>query len=195
MNEVTVLYLVLAWFGLLMMLAHQVEAATLRSMTILHAPIVRLSDLFDSAGPQADRVLGPAPGPGGRIVVEAAQLGAIARQFGVDWRPVSAGDRAVLERPGRILAREEVLSAVKTALVAAGASPDCLIDLPGFNPPLVPIEADAHPVATQLDYDTASGRFAAILSITGDGMEPLNMRIAGHADDTIELPVATTRPA
>jgi hypothetical protein len=56
------------------------DAATLRTMTTLHAPVVRLSDLFDDAGAGADRVLGPGPGAGGRIVVEAAQLGAIARR-------------------------------------------------------------------------------------------------------------------
>ena len=59
------------------------EAATLRTATSLAAPVVRLSDLFDDAGTNADRVLGPGPGPGGRIVVESAQLGAIARQAGV----------------------------------------------------------------------------------------------------------------
>ena len=54
-------------------------------------------------GPKPTRVLGPGPAPGGRIVVEAAQLAAIARQFGVDWRPASPADRAVLDRPGRML--------------------------------------------------------------------------------------------
>ena len=33
-------------------------------MTTLHAPVVRLSDLFDDAGANADRVLGPGPGAG-----------------------------------------------------------------------------------------------------------------------------------
>src|SRR6516225_1690026 len=92
------------------------EAATLRTVTTLHAPVVRLSDLFDDAGANSDRVLGPGPGAGGRIVVEAAQLGAIARQFGVDWRPVSSADRAVLDRPGRPLRRDDVMDALRTAL-------------------------------------------------------------------------------
>ena len=43
-------------------------------MTTLHASVVRLSDLFEDAGANADRVLGPGPGAGGRIVVEAPQL-------------------------------------------------------------------------------------------------------------------------
>ncbi len=169
------------------------EAGTLRSMTTLHAPVVRLSDLFDDAGANADRVLGPGPGAGGRIVVEAAQLGAIARQFGVDWRPASSADRAVLDRPGRPLRREDALDAVKSALVAAGASPDCDVELPGFTPPLVPFEADPKPVVSDMDYEPNAGRFSAVLSITGTAMEPIHMRLAGRVDDTVDLPVATTR--
>jgi flagella basal body P-ring formation protein FlgA len=173
--------------------AANADAATLRSMTTLHGPVVRLSDLFDDAGAGANRVLGPGPGAGGRIVVEAAQLGAIARQFGVDWRPASSADRAVLDRPGRPLRREDALDAVKSALVGAGASNDCDVELPGFSPPLVPYEADPQPVVSDLDYDTGTGRFSAVLSVSGAGMEPIHMRLAGRVDDTIDLPVATTR--
>ena len=182
----------LALLALCMGGAHA-EAATLRTMGTLHAPVVRLSDLFDEAGANADRVLGPGPGPGGRIVVEAAQLGAIARQFGVDWRPASSADRTVLDRPGRPLRRDDVLQAVRGALVAAGASADCDIELAGFTPPLVPDEADPRPVVSDLDYDANAGRFAAALSVAGKGMEPVHMRVTGHVDDTVDLPVTTTR--
>jgi flagella basal body P-ring formation protein FlgA len=169
------------------------RAASLRSATMLHTPVVRLSDLFDDAGANANRVLGTAPGPGGSIVVEAPQLAAIARQFGVDWRPASGADRAVLERAGRLFPREDALKAVKAALVGAGASADCAVEMPGFTPPMVP--ADAHPqvVATEIDYQADAARFTAVLSLTGDGMEPLNLRVAGQVDDTIELPVAVAR--
>jgi len=173
-------------------LAHG-EAATLRPNTTLHASTVRLSDLFDGVDAKADRVLGPGPGPGGRIVVEAAQLGAIARQFGVDWRPASSADRAVLERIGRPLRRDDVMEAVRSALMAAGASADCDVDVAGFTPPLVPVEAVPRPVVSDLDYDASVGRFSAMLSVTGDGMEPLHLRIDGRVDDTIEVPVAATR--
>jgi flagellar basal body P-ring formation protein FlgA len=169
------------------------QAATLRTMTTLHAPTVRLSDLFDDAGANADRVLGPGPGAGGRIVVEAAQLRAIARQFGVDWRPASSADRAVLDRPGRPLRRDDVLDAVRSALLAGGASADCDIELAGFTPPLVPFEADPRPVVSDLDYDPNAGRFSAVLSVTGEAMEPIHVRIAGRVDETLELPVTAAR--
>src|ERR1700704_2347662 len=84
----------------------QAEAATLRSMTTLHGPTVYLRDLFDDAGPNADRELGPGPEPGGRIRLEAAQLNAIARQYNVAWRSVSSADRAVLEWPGHPMRKE-----------------------------------------------------------------------------------------
>ena len=137
-------------------------AATLRPLTTLHAPVVLLSDLFDDAGPLAARVLGPAPGPGGRIVVEARQLAAIARMFGVAWHPTSPGDAAVLERPGRALPRDAVLAALRPALVGAGApAADLDIALPGFTAPMVPAETQPAVSIEQLDYDAANGGFAA----------------------------------
>ena len=175
--------------------AADAQASSLRAATMLHAPVIRLSDLFDDAGANADRVLGTAPGPGGSIVVEAPQLGAIARQFGVDWQPASPAERAVLERAGRLLPRGDVLKAVRASLVAAGASAECEVELPGFTPPMVPAEASPQALATELDYDAGSGRFSAVLSVTGEGMEPINLRMAGQVDDTIELPVAVARLA
>ncbi len=182
----------LALMALSIGLAHG-EAATLRTNTTLHASTVRLSDLFEGVDGKVDRVLGPGPGPGGRIVVEAPQLRAIARQFGVDWRPASSADRAVLERPGRPLRRDDVMDAIRNALIAAGASADCEVDLAAFTPPLVPVEAVPRPVVSDIDYDAAVGRFSVMLSVTGDGMDPLHLRVDGRADDTVTLPVAATR--
>ena len=118
---------------------HMAQAATFRPITTLTASVVRLSDLFDGLESDGQVVLGPGPAPGGRIVVEAAQLAAIARQFGVDWRP-RGNERAVLERPGRLLPREDVLAALRTALTGLGAPVDAELDLPGYAPPLVPAE-------------------------------------------------------
>jgi flagella basal body P-ring formation protein FlgA len=167
--------------------------AVLRRMTTLQGPRVYLRDLFDDAGANANRVLGPGPGPGGRIVVEARQLRAIARQYDVDWQPASGSDRAMLEWPGRPMKREDVMAAIRTALVAQGAAPDCDVVVPGFNPPIVPLTGVATPIVTQLDYDHGLGRFVAMLSIDGDGMEPISVRLSGEVSDVIELPVPVIR--
>ncbi|MBS0559515.1 MAG: flagellar basal body P-ring formation protein FlgA [Proteobacteria bacterium] len=173
--------------------AHQAAAATLRPMTSLHGPVVKLSDLFDDAGPRAAQALGPGPAPGGRIVVEAPQLAAIARQFGVDWQPASPADRAVLDWPGRPLDRDAVIAALRPALVDAGAAPDSDIDIAGFNPPVVPFDSRPAASISQLDYDAASGRFSALLSFSAPDMPPLDLRVAGRAEPTVTVPVAAAR--
>jgi len=171
----------------------QAQAAALRSMTTLHGPNVYLKDLFEDAGSNAERVLGPGPEPGGRIIVEAAQLNAIARQYNVAWRSVSRADRAVLEWPGRPLRKEDASEAVRIAITAAGAADDIDIDLAGFTPPIVPVEAATTSTVSQLDYDGNTGRFSAALTVTADGMNPIDTRISGRADAMVEAPVALTR--
>ena len=183
----TVIYLCVA------LACGQAQAAQLRTMTTLHGPEVLLKDLFDDAGPNANRVLGPGPEPGGRIVVEAAQLNAIARQYDVAWRSVSRADRAVLEWPGHSLPREQAIEAVRVAITAAGAGENIDIDLPGFTPPLIPSEAKPTAVVSQLDYDSNTGRFTASLSITADGMNPIDTRVSGRVEEMVETPVAMTR--
>jgi flagella basal body P-ring formation protein FlgA len=171
----------------------QAQAAALRSMTTLHGPNVYLKDLFDDAGLNADRVLGPGPDPGGRIIVEAAQLNAIARQYNVAWRSVSRADRAVLEWPGRPLRKEEAIEAVRIAITAGGAADDTDIDLPGFTPPIVPAEATPVLTVSQLDRDSSTGRFTAALTVTGDGMNPIDTRVSGRVEEMVEAPVSLTR--
>jgi flagella basal body P-ring formation protein FlgA len=176
-----------------MLACTQAHAAALRTMTTLHGPNVYLKDLFDDAGPNAERVLGPGPEPGGRIIVEAAQLNAIARQYNVEWRSVSRADRAVLEWPGRPLRKEDAIEAVRIAITAAGSAPDIDIDLGGFMPPIVPAEVTTASTVSQAEYDSSSGRFTAALTITGEGMNPIDTRISGLVVEMVEAPVALTR--
>ncbi len=169
------------------------RGATLRTLTTLASPVVKLSDLFDDAGPLADRVLGPGPAPGERIVVEAAQLAAIARQFGVDWRPASAADRAVLDRPGRLLPREAVTVPLLAALARVGAPAEVELTLPGFEAPLVPAEAAPSVAVEQVDYEGATGHFTGVVLISGNAMAPLRLRLSGQVDEIVHVPVATHR--
>ena len=176
-----------------MLISLGAQAASLRTMTTLHGPNVYLRDLFEDAGSNADRTLGPGPEPGGRIIVEAAQLNAIARQYNVAWRSVSRADRAVLEWPGRRMRKEDAVEAVRLAVTATGASDDIDIELTGFTAPLIPMEASTTATVSQLEYDSNTGRFNAALSVTGEGMNPIDTRISGRVDMMEEVPVAVAR--
>jgi flagella basal body P-ring formation protein FlgA len=180
--------------GAMVLALAQAQAATLRPLASLDGPTVRLSDLFDGLAVSGDRALGPAPPPGGRIVVEAPQLAAIARQFGVDWRPANAAERSVLERPGRPLPRDVLIGALREALAGAGAPADGDLELPGYAAPLIPPQAAPRCDIEQLDYDTAgSGRFTAQLVVSAAGMGMQRLRLAGVWHEVADLPVAAHR--
>ena len=74
-----------------------------------------------------------------------------------------------------------------------GRSEDFDIDLAGFTPPTVPVEATPVATVSQLEYDSNSGRFTAALTLTGEGMNPIDTRISGRVDQVVEAPVALTR--
>lgn len=166
-------------------------AATLKPFTTLSGSVVRLSDLWD--GLEADKALGPAPAPGGRITVPAPQLAAIARQFGVDWHSSSASDRAVLERPGRTLTREDIRPAILAALARAGAAPDAELELAAFSAAPVPTEAKLDVNVQQFDLDQVSGRFTALLAINAEDAVVTELRLTGRIQEMVDLPVARHR--
>lgn len=177
-------------FGLLLATAGQ--AASPRALTTLQGPNVFLRDLFDDAGTNAAALLGPGPDPGGRIVVEAAQLDAIARHYGVAWRSGSRADRVVLEWPGRPLRLDEATEVLRAALLSAGIGADCDIDLPGFAPPLVPAGIPVAPTVSQLEINRETGRFTALLTIADDTPRGIDVRVGGQIVAMVETPVART---
>jgi flagella basal body P-ring formation protein FlgA len=168
-------------------------AASLRPFREVPGGVVHLSDLFDRLEATPDRDLGPAPAPGARIVVEAPQLAAIARDFGVAWRPRSGAERAVLERSGVVLAEEVVRARLRAALIRAGAPDDADIDLGGFVPPMLPRGTVAQADIAQVTYDTATCRFRAVLSVSAADMAPVHLELAGSVIAVAQAAVLTRR--
>ncbi|HYZ63122.1 MAG TPA: flagellar basal body P-ring formation chaperone FlgA [Acetobacteraceae bacterium] len=167
------------------------DAATLKPFTTLSSGVVRLSDLWD--GVEADKPLGPSPAPGQRITVPAPQLAAIARQFGVDWHPGSSGDRAVLERPGRPLGKDDVRGPLWEALLGAGAPRDAELELGVFTAPLLPTGVQPEITAQQVEFDKVSGRYAVLLDVAAEGVPNAQLRVTGRVQEMVDLPVPRRR--
>ncbi|SHI82364.1 flagella basal body P-ring formation protein FlgA [Roseomonas rosea] len=182
-------------FLLLLLLAMPARAdlAVLRPHAVVEDAVIRLSDLFDAAGQNAGRVVGPAPAPGRRVVVEPAQLLAIARAHGVAWRPLTAADTVVVERPGRAVPRDEVLDLLRGELGRMGLDPEAELELPGFQAPMVPLASFTQLALEQPSFEAATNRFSATLVVVAEGMPTLRMRIAGRAVATAAVVVATRR--
>ncbi|MBX6373470.1 MAG: flagellar basal body P-ring formation protein FlgA [Acetobacteraceae bacterium] len=170
------------------------DIVLLRPFVVVDDPVIRLGDLFEGLGEQAAAApLGPAPAPGRRSVVETPQLLAIARRHGLAWRPLASDERAVVERPGRPVPREDILDVIRQDLVRQGMEETAELDIPGFNPPMVPPEAFVRLAVEASSYDAATARFAVTLAIAAEGMPVLRQRLAGRAVPTVPVVVATRR--
>lgn len=173
----------------------QEPMAIARAVTLLTDPTIRLADLFDGLGERGMVPLGASPPPGGRFIIETAQLAAIARTQGVVWRPLTGSERVVLERPGRMLGREEIEDVLRAALTPLGLDADAELETPGFAAPSVPLSAFVQVMAEQAHLDTATHRFSVTLVVVAEGMPVWRQRLAGRAAATSPAIVATRRLA
>jgi flagellar basal body P-ring formation protein FlgA len=171
------------------------EVVTAKPVSVVDAPVLRLGDIFAGAGAREDVVIGAAPAPGHRLVVEPAQLLALARRYGLVWRPLSASERSVIERPGRAMPAAEVSEALRADLLRLGMDPEAELDLGAFLPPVVPPSALPQLTIEGLGYDPASGRFTATLVVMAEGVSTQRLRLAGRALPTVPVVVATRRLA
>jgi flagella basal body P-ring formation protein FlgA len=170
-------------------------AAMLRPYTEIAAPTVRLADLFSDLGSTPDRDLGRAPAPGARIIVGAAQLAAIARDFNVDWRPATGTELAVIERRGETLPRSVIADALRGALEAAGAPPGSDISMPDTQPIIIPAGSKPIPEIVQCSYEPAGGRFTALVSVSAPDMPQIQSRVSGAVMVLTSAAVPTRRLA
>ena len=168
------------------------QVVVVRSHSLVEDQVIRVSDIFEGTA-RGDVVVGAAPNPGQRFVIEAAQLAGIARRFNVDWRPTSGAERTVLERPGRALSREAAIEVLREELLGLGLPADAELELAAFSPPILPLSAIPRLSAEGGNYETASNRFAATLIVMADGMPSIRMRVAGRAIATVPAVVATRR--
>ena len=171
------------------------EMVAAKPSVVVDGPMLRLGDIFAGAGARADAVIGSAPAPGRRMVVEAAQLMALARHHGLAWRPLMAGERSIIERPGRLVSQQEVTELLRGDLLRLGLPAESDLDLAGFAAPLVPMLAMVNLNLEGLVYDAAQGRFGATLVVLTEGLPAQRLRLTGRALPTTQVVVATRRLA
>ena len=170
------------------------QTVAVRSHTLVEDQVIRIADIFEGSS-RGDVVVGAAPNPGQRFVIEASQLAGIARRFNVEWRPMSGSERSVIERPGQALSREAAIEVLRAELLGLGLPADAELELAAFSPPILPLNALPRLSAEGGNYENASNRFAATLIVMADGMPSVRMRVTGRAIATAPAIVATRRLA
>jgi len=91
-----------------------------RPVVLAEDATLRLGDIFEHAGTLAGQAVGAAPAPGRRMLLDAANLAAIAGRHGLNWRPLSGEERSIVERPGRPVPREEIEALLRLELAGLG---------------------------------------------------------------------------
>ena len=81
---------------------------------------VRLGDIFSGYLSRPEKVVTRAPAPGQRMVLSAEWLSNLAHTYGLAWHPISEYDRAIVYQPGKTVSPQDILAAVKSALVEKG---------------------------------------------------------------------------
>lgn len=163
-----------------------------RETATVEAEVVRLGDLFDVGGPQADAVIGRAPLPGRREVYDAERLRAIARAYDVPWAPSGRYDRSVVERPGRLIDAQEIEQKI---LAALGSDPaDRKVELSNRGLKLYGATTSADPISVRsVSQDSRSGYFSAMLAVATGETSSTPVQITGRVLTLAAVPVLTRR--
>ncbi|MEQ9349798.1 MAG: flagellar basal body P-ring formation chaperone FlgA, partial [Alphaproteobacteria bacterium] len=165
---------------------------TLRSDTVVTGDVVRIGDLFDNAAEMADIPVAFAPEPGRSVILDAAWLAEMARQYRLDWQPASRFDRIRLSRASTLIDRQSIEAAVAQALEVQGLGKEMEIDLGRrpieFHVPTTDT-GGADIAVRDLAFDTASGRFTAILAAPASGTAQHRFALSGRVHTTVMVPV------
>ena len=140
-------------------------AATLRSEVLVDSDTVRLGDVFQDAGTEADKIIASAPAPGRKLVLEATWLYRVARAYRVAWRPASRLDRAIVKRASNIIPASRI-AAILSSELRRRLGENEKLDIEFDNRAMriyLPASLPASVKVRTMDIDRQNSRFAAIL--------------------------------
>ncbi len=156
---------------------------------------VRLGDIFLGLD---DRLSGipviPAPEKGKQMVLSGVQLGNIADQYNIDWRPTSRHQNVTVSRSDQIITSEMMVNRLESALRSQGVDGNLKIELDGRPAAIhIPGSRPASLGMEKLDYDQETGRFQALLiaAIRDDVIQ--RIPLSGRAYSMIAVPVLNRR--
>ena len=161
------------------------EAARLRPYVEIVGPVVRLSDLFSGLDAGQDVQLGEAPAPGSRLVIRAAQLSAIADQFGVSWDGSHDGVSTTLVRKGHRVDPTLILAKLHAALSTGGIDAKSIVTLDRFTTPL--IDDNASITIETPEIDATGRRFRAEMRATSGADQTLVLDLTGSIEAALPV--------
>jgi len=163
----------------------------LRPAMVIEAEVIRLGDVWENLGAKADTPLANAPGPGKRITLETRWLSAVARSYGIDWRPTTGFERCVIERAGRTLDQRAVERELREALILEGAPAGSGIEINnrGALNQSIPLSVEPTIGIRDVIYDSRMNRFTATVEVPAGAADATRIKVAGSVFTSIRVPV------
>ncbi len=174
--------------------AAEAGPVTLRQSVTVSGKLVRLGDLFVRAGDKAEAAVAYAPAPGKRAIFDARWLYRVARTYGLNWRPLSIHEKAVVARESIVIGRREIADHILAALVDKGVDADMQVELSNRMLRIhVPGDSTATVAVEDVAYDPRTRRFIAIVAAPADDPAARRIRVTGRVHRVIDVPVLTRR--
>jgi len=171
------------------------HAATLRPNVVVHDDTVRLRDIFDDAGKNADTVLFRAPAPGQSVVLPSNWLHKVARSYGVEWQPTPGFDEGRVSRSSNRITADMIVSELSRALeqkVGSRTRFEVALDNPSTEIHL-PVQQQTTMVVRHLNFDPRSRRFAALIVAPDDRPGAVSQQVAGRVHEMVPVPILGKR--
>ena len=174
--------------------AAEAGPVTLRQSVTVSGTLVRLGDLFVPAGDKAEAAVAYAPAPGKRAIFDARWLYRVARAYGLNWRPLSIYEKAVVARESIVIGRREIADRILAALVDKGVDADMQVELSNRMLRIhVAGDSTATVAVEDVAYEPRTRRFIAIVAAPADDPAARRIRVTGRVHRVIDVPVLTRR--
>ncbi len=175
-------------------LAAPADQVALRPSVVVEGRIVTLGDLFTGAGEHAGTAVAYSPAPGKRAVYDVRWLYRVAQAYGLNWRPLTMQDQAVVERASTIVPREEVEAQILNALLPQGIDAGATVELSNRLLQIYLPEGSTGQVGVEdITYNSRTGYFSAVIAAPADQPGAQRYRVTGRVYKVQEVPVLARR--
>ncbi|MBY0428386.1 MAG: flagellar basal body P-ring formation chaperone FlgA [Alphaproteobacteria bacterium] len=177
--------------GLTMSMAAPCIAATTRGEVLLEGSNITLGDIFLNAGDKAGMIVGQAPAPGQKLVLDVTALNQMARANGFDWKPENNYERMTVIRDSNSLNAAKIKELVTAELAKVAPNKD--LDVALDNQTLEIHRAKSEPLSyhfAEVKYDPIKSRFETSLIVDKAGSTDADViKVSGRAMMMVQVAI------
>lgn len=166
------------------------KAASLRSVSVVTGDTLKLGDIFDNVGHNADYVIGAAPQPGKDMTLNARTLYRIASAMDLSWRPTSTNDHIIIRRDATLISYNDIQNTLRSALKEKGVHGNFNLKLNSGKPSItLPKEMEENIEITAMSYDRGRDYFKATLVAPSKENPIKKIDVSGNIERLTTVPV------